>query len=123
MVIGKKFKLLIADDEPDLVELLVDILGDIAEIKTAFDGKSAMDFNDKEDFDLIISDFFMPEMTGIDLYHSAIKKNPIQKFIIMTAFVKKVIDDSPLTENELLLKPFSAEDVTEKVLKILGENP
>jgi CheY-like chemotaxis protein len=67
----KKFKILIAEDEEmllDLFEMLIS--GEVdCEITTASNGEEAMKILSKDsDFQLVISDYKMPKMTGGELY-------------------------------------------------------
>jgi CheY-like chemotaxis protein len=67
----KKFKILIAEDEEmllDLFEMLIS--GEVdCEITTASNGEEAVNILNKDsDFQLIISDYKMPKMTGGELF-------------------------------------------------------
>ncbi len=62
-------KVLIADDEAELLELIrfsLDAAGYL--VTTASDGKKALDLAQKQSFDLIVLDVMMPHMDG---YHVA----------------------------------------------------
>lgn len=68
----KKFKILIVDDEEmllDLFEMLIS--GEIdCEITTATDGHEAMKILEADsDFQLILSDYKMPKVSGGELFH------------------------------------------------------
>jgi CheY-like chemotaxis protein len=58
--------LLIVDDEPDLVEVLQTVLGGVAtEIRTASNGREALQIVREGGIDAIISDVNMPLMNGL----------------------------------------------------------
>jgi DNA-binding response OmpR family regulator len=62
-------RILIADDDPDLLELLkMDLTFQEYEITTATNGKEALDIATKEKFDLVLLDVMMPYIDG---YHVA----------------------------------------------------
>jgi len=62
-------RILIADDDPDLLELLkMDLTFQEYEITTAVNGKEALDIATKEKFDLVLLDVMMPYIDG---YHVA----------------------------------------------------
>ena len=71
-------KILIVDDELNHLEAIVDIveeLGNAYVILQAFNGEIAFKIAEKEIPDLIITDWEMPIMSGIDLIKS-LKNNP-----------------------------------------------
>ncbi|MDA9951524.1 response regulator [Oligoflexaceae bacterium] len=62
-------KILIADDEQDILQFLADYLEEFDfEVTPAANGEIAWELFQKEDFDCVISDFKMPIMTGLDLF-------------------------------------------------------
>ncbi len=66
----RDIKILIVDNEPDSLEVINNIIvssGENYEILLAITGKNALHIIKKEKPDLIISDWVMPEMSGIDL--------------------------------------------------------
>ena len=68
--------LLIADDEPGNIHIMVEALINDYRIKVATHGKMALDIaNLKDQPDLIILDIMMPEMDGFEVC-KALKKNP-----------------------------------------------
>lgn len=61
--------LLIVEDNDDLLQLMVNLLGTEYRIYTATNGKEALGVIEQEDIELIVSDVMMPEMGGIALCH------------------------------------------------------
>jgi CheY-like chemotaxis protein len=72
--------ILILDDE----QMVVDNIQDLVELETNYTVYSetnpfkALDVLDQNDISLIITDFLMPEMNGIDFLIEAKKRTPIQ---------------------------------------------
>ena len=110
----KKFKILIAEDEEmllDLFEMLIS--GEIdCEITTATNGEEAMGILKLDnDFQLIISDFKMPKMTGGELFNFNRKHDNIPFFL----FSGGELEDYPElkefkisnSKNRFFNKPFS----------------
>lgn len=74
-------KILIVDDEPDVVELLERTLrGDGFEVVSAYDGIGALDIAGTERPDLIILDIMMPMMSGYEVC-AQLKANPATQHI------------------------------------------
>lgn len=68
---------LIVDDEPDVAEVIADILaGDGHRVVVASSGKEALEEIGKGAFDLILSDLRMPEMDGPSFYRILQERHP-----------------------------------------------
>lgn len=68
MITDQKLRILLAEDEPTIREILTELLVDEGyECIAAFDGLDATEKLKKETFDLLISDFRMPRMNGAEL--------------------------------------------------------
>ncbi|MBC7428830.1 MAG: response regulator [Bacteriovorax sp.] len=64
----KNYRILIADDEKDIRDILFEIITDEGyECVLASNGLMAKQILEKEKFDLLITDFRMPEMDGVQL--------------------------------------------------------
>ena len=62
------YKILIADDEKDIIKLLrLYLEKDDIKIYDAYDGESAMHLLNEEEIDLAIVDIMMPKMNGFEL--------------------------------------------------------
>ena len=115
---------LIIDDEPEILELLVDVLrSDGLEAETACSGASAMEKLRERTFDLVLSDVRMPELDGAGLYRELerIDPNLTSRFVFMTGdslsaetrqFIERVGALS-------LSKPFSPDEVRRVVRRAL----
>ena len=68
---------LVIDDEPDVAELLADILGtDGHRIEIADSGSAAIERIERRDFDVVLSDVRMPGMDGPALFRSLETRSP-----------------------------------------------
>jgi len=115
---GDKVKILVADDDPDVCEMLRRYLGRRGyDVAVAFDGAQAQKLIDGERFGFFFLDCSMPELTGIELVESARRLNPKAKIVIVSGF--------PSVSNEMLRtmggdlfihKPVQFDEI-EKVLK------
>jgi DNA-binding response OmpR family regulator len=111
----KNSKILFVDDEPDILDVMMDAfeLHGYTNIKAARCGKEALKLLAKENFDLIISDYLMPELNGLELFKQ-IKKNISSKakFLMITGLHKEELDQN---EIEVISKPFIFKDLLERV--------
>lgn len=84
--------ILVVDDEPDLLESLKELLEDcIPEltVHTASSGREGLEVLEREDVDLVVSDFRMPEMDGITFLRTARERHPRVARILLTAYPDK----------------------------------
>ena len=124
-----KPKILIIDDEKSILESLEILLKlEGYDIFTAESVNSAIKLMDEINFNLIISDIKMPEMSGIDFikYFRKEKADLISKYkhipiILMTAYsdVKTGIEAMKLGAFDYLTKPFDNEEFKITVRKAL----
>ncbi len=90
----------------------------------AANGKEALKQLEKNWIDLVITDFTMPEMNGLELIH-AMKKNNLYKeipiVVITTEGNKKIIKDFMESGAAgYIKKPFTPEQVRDLITDILG---
>lgn len=118
-------KVLIADDKPEVVELVrVTLEGEDYQVIDAFDGEEALRKTTKEKPDLIILDVVMPKMDGYEVLGN-IKKDPKTKDIpvIMLSAKGQKLDREKgmkLGAIDYIVKPFSPSDLLGKLEKILA---
>ncbi len=117
-----KTHILVVDDEPLVCETVRMILQmDGHEVDSANSGAQALDLFKPGKFDVIITDFFMPAMTG-DRLAAAIKSlAPAQRVMMLTAYAEKVQRERSLTVIDILVgKPFDVEALREGIAKCLS---
>jgi diguanylate cyclase (GGDEF)-like protein len=79
-----KPRLLIADDDPDIVRLLATILADY-QVLVAYDGSEALDVLERESVDAVLADQMMPGLTGVELLQRTQQLWPRAARILITA--------------------------------------
>jgi PAS domain S-box-containing protein len=73
-----------------------------------------------DDFDLIITDYTMPNLTGMDLVKEVRRIRPDMPVMLCTGFSEKITPDSVRELGvELLMKPYGMRQISEAVRKIL----
>lgn len=115
---------LVVDDEPDILESLKQLIEDAldVEVLTALTGKVALERLEREHVDLVLTDYRMPGMTGIEFLQAARKIAPRTPRILMTAYpdldlALTAINDEGI-EN-FIVKPFDPDAVIENIFAVL----
>jgi len=113
-----KIKVLLADDEEEFIETLAQRLElrDIS-VTTVFSGESAIAMAEKIDFDVIILDILMPEITGIDALKEIKKFKPLTPVILLTgeATVENAIQGMKMGAFDFLMKPADTDLLVKKI--------
>ena len=76
----QKATILVVDDTPENIDILVGVLGDDYKVKVAIEGKKALELAHKSQPDLILLDVMMPNMNGYEVCQQ-LKKDPITTHI------------------------------------------
>ncbi len=113
-------RVLIVDDEFGIVEALTDVLGDEGlAVSTARNGRDALKRVTEAKPDLVICDYMMPLMDGIELIDQLKKLGSTAPVVLMTA-VRLDQLPSELEVAAILHKPFSLDDLLELVRRLLA---
>jgi len=119
-------KVLVVDDFATMRRILRNILKQLGftNISEADDGKTALKELQKEKFDLVLCDWNMPEMSGLELL-TAIRSDDQLKdlaFVMVTAEAQKenIVTAVKAGVNNYIVKPFTAETVSEKLNKVFA---
>ena len=79
--------ILAVDDEQNLLELLLTVLGKRGfKVKTALNGMEALKLLDQESFQLAVLDLKMGPVNGVELLREIKDRRPVIKVIMMTAY-------------------------------------
>lgn len=115
---------LVVDDFATMRRIIKNVLKQIGftNISEADDGKSALKVLTDETFDLILCDWNMPEMSGIELLGKMKSDDQLKgiPFVMITAETKKdnIIEAVKAGVSNYIVKPFTAEIVEEKLKKV-----
>ena len=119
-------KVLVVDDMVTMQTVIKTILRDMGVVKIAlaYNGKEALDKAVRLKFDLIISDWDMPKMTGVELLRTVRSEPEITDtpFLMITANSdkQKVLEAVQANVTDYIAKPFQPIALMNKVKKILG---
>jgi two-component system chemotaxis response regulator CheY len=117
-------KVLVVDDFATMRRILRGVLKEIGftKIVEADDGSTALAVLKKDKVDLIVSDWNMPEVTGLELL-KAVRGDESMKnvpFLMVTAEGQKdsVVQAVQAGVNNYVVKPFTADTIKEKLEQI-----
>lgn len=120
-------KALVVDDASfvrDLVKRTVRNRFPVIDITEAPNGKKAQFLMTKTSFDLVLCDWEMPEMSGLELLRWMRQQERLKKcpFIMITSRGDKshVIEAVQEGVSEYLGKPFSPDGLSKKIIKVMG---
>ena len=127
MAVDKNMNVLIVDDYKTMLRIINNLLKQLgfSNIDEATDGTMALEMFKAKSYGLIISDWNMEPMSGLDLLKNirAGTENKNVPFIMITAESKteNVIAAKQAGVNNYIVKPFNAETLKTKMTAVLGE--
>jgi two-component system chemotaxis response regulator CheY len=126
MAVDLNIKILIVDDMSTMRRIVKNALKQIgySNMEEAEDGNSALAKLRAESFNFVVSDWNMPNMTGLDLLKAiradaALKAIPV---LMVTAEAKQenIVEAVQAGVSNYIVKPFTAETLKEKIDKIFA---
>ena len=127
MALDKKMKILVVDDFATMRRIVKNILRQIGftNILEADDGSTALNILKKEKVDLVITDWNMPKMSGLELLKAIradenLKDIPVM-MVTAEALKENIIEAVKAGVNQYIVKPFTAQTLQEKLEKIFGK--
>jgi CheY-like chemotaxis protein len=115
-------QILVVDDEPAVNEAIKMMLEyDGHAVQTASNGKEALSLLEQGSFDVVMTDYSMPEMRGDALAIAIKQRLPNQPIVMITAHADVLKSSgNPLTGvNFLISKPFLLEDLRTAITSVL----
>ena len=122
----KNMKILIVDDFSTMRRIIRNILKQLEfiNVEEAEDGSVAFEKLKEADYDFVITDWNMPNMTGLDLLKEirANEKLKDMKILLVTAEAEKenIIQAAQAGVNDYVVKPFTADVLEQKINKIFA---
>lgn len=117
------YKLLIVEDNLELLMLMQQLLKTTYRVYIARNGKEALKVINEKDLDLIISDVMMPEMDGLELTRT-VKADPNYNHLPIMLLTAKTQDEDEqqallIGADEYLRKPFRLADLKLRIDNII----
>lgn len=119
----KNLSILIIDDEEAQVESLKRFLGKRGHtIHTATKGKQGIEIIERNQIDLVVSDYRMPEMNGLEVLQAIKNLNPRIDVVIVTAYgnVEEAVEIMKSGAYDYLTKPIELDEL-ENMIKRIAE--
>ncbi len=118
----KSLHILVVDDEVNIGKLLDKFLsGDGHKVKTVDNGADAIELMKKEEFDLVLCDLAMPDVSGYDVIKALNKFDRRPRIGIITGWGKKL---KPIEEGMnvdfVVRKPFDFSELSRKINDVIG---
>ena len=118
-----KARILIVEDEPNIVESLSFILRRAGfEVDTVTDGAEALDRVRRQAFEVLVLDIMLPGMNGLDVLKAIRSDQALSSLPVIVLTAKGQANDRRTAEaigaNAFITKPFSNADVVERVSRL-----
>jgi len=123
-----RVKILIIDDEQDILEIIKISLETHGEfiVKSATSAQEALKEAPIFNPDLILLDFFMPDIVGVELFKELRALPPLSKtpFVMLTGVTnsEKIKEFLNLGITDVIVKPFDPWTLPKQILQVLHRN-
>lgn len=127
MAVDRSMNILVVDDYKTMVRIIRGLLEQLGftNIDEAANGEAALDLTLTKDYGLILSDWNMQPMTGLEFLTAlrAAKRNSKTPFVMVTAEsrVENVVAARKAGVNQYIIKPFNLAVLKQKLSTVLGE--
>ncbi|HKP11483.1 MAG TPA: HD domain-containing phosphohydrolase [Blastocatellia bacterium] len=117
----RRSRILIIDDEPNVLSVLDSLLGRTYDCKTATSALAALDHLKEENYDLVLSDIMMPGMTGLELVSEVQRLDPLMVVVLISGNlnIQSAIEAMRRGAYDYVTKPFDLMDVEAAVERAL----
>ena len=125
----EKIKLLVIDDNTNLVEMIKEYFNEkdnIEVVLTAYDGEEGIEViqNQKDNYDVIILDLIMPKKDGMYVLEEMKNRGINKNVIVATSYnANEIIREvSEFGVNYFILKPFDLNDLEKRILDVMNKS-
>lgn len=124
-MVDKNMSILVVDDFQTMTQLMRYLLFSLGfkNVDEARDGRSALAKMSEKQYNLVISDWNMQPMSGIDFLKYLRAQGNSVPFILVTAENKteNVIEAKAAGVSNYIIKPYNAITLKSKLISVLGE--
>ena len=113
-------RILVVDDDPLVLESAVVMLEDLKHsVQEAGSGSEAIQYLHSDEWDLLITDYAMPRMTGLELAKIAKQRRPALPVLLMTGYADVAEDE--FEPHSRLAKPFDQSALAQAMATLLDK--
>ncbi|MBI3439406.1 MAG: response regulator [Proteobacteria bacterium] len=118
MAVSKSAPILIVDDYNTMIRIMRNLLRQLgfSNIDEASDGRTALAKMKSKDYALVISDWGMEPMTGVELLEQVRADDRMRA----TPFLMVANDNDDALDADCIVKPFNAQALKTKLVSVLG---
>lgn len=118
MAVSKSAPILIVDDYNTMIRIMRNLLRQLgfSNIDEACDGRTALAKMKSKDYALVISDWGMEPMTGVELLEHVRADDRMRA----TPFLMVANDNEVALDADCIVKPFNAQALKTKLVSVLG---
>jgi len=118
---SSRLSILLVDDEPAIRSLLSRVLGE-HDVRVVDSGRAAIAAIDDQDYDLVLCDLMMPDLTGMDVYTHVCEHRPSLKdrmvFLSGGAFTEQSQEFLADPARRHVAKPFRVDEILQLVAEV-----
>jgi two-component system chemotaxis response regulator CheY len=118
-------KALVVDDSAVMRKVVIGALSraDITDVDQAADGQEAVRAVESSDYDLVLMDWNMPNMLGIDAVKAIRALGKTMPIIMVTTEAEKsrVVEALKAGANNYIIKPFEPATIVQKITEVLDK--
>ena len=119
--IPSAMRVLVVDDDRMVRRITAAyLLADGHTVQTAANGMEALETLDKEEFDLVVTDRAMPEMSG-DQLATTIKRRAPKTCVVMLTGFGVVMDRAPADVDGVVAKPITRDELRRAIARAMGD--
>ena len=85
----RRARILIADDEPEIRDILLELLDDDYDCRVVGSAEEALEARGREEFDLVLSDIMMGGMSGLEMMPEVRRLSP-DTIVIMISGIQRI---------------------------------
>ncbi len=118
-------RILLIEDDPVAAMFIIGVLEDAGEytIRATTDPREALDLVDAEDWDILLTDLYMPHMSGLDVIRAVRARRPGIGVIVISgaAGVSDAVEALRLQADDFLIKPVVPALLLERVTQVISD--
>lgn len=120
--LSAKTTIFVVDDEPMLLELAEAILKPLGfDVQTFRDPEIALKEFPAAKPAVVVTDYAMGRMSGMDLVRECRRLNPRQKMVLLSGTVdEQVFADAPVKPDRFMTKPYQIHELTDCIRTLIG---